>query len=158
MTCNTVFLVKKSYYNVCVGVQFYPWFKSYFPWFWCMVMYNNEYTRLPIENYKTVNPKSGCGHLIKGGGYLQGVLPTEVWQTGKNFGILDTGCGHLNACIRHFHISQNTLCLPPPKFCLNFLFNFPWVLQSSQKTFWGSSKVYYGGCANNKCNYYKLNR
>ena len=72
------------------------------------------YTRLPIENYKTVNPKSGCGHLIKGGGYLQGVLPTEVWQTGKNFGILDTGCGHLNACIRHFHISQNTLCLLPP--------------------------------------------
>ena len=41
--CNSVFLVKKSYYNVCVGVQFYPWFKSYFPWFWCMVMYNNEF-------------------------------------------------------------------------------------------------------------------
>ena len=71
------------------------------------------YTRLPIENYKTVNPKSGCGHLIKGGGCLQGVLSTELWQTGKNFGILDTGCGHLNACIHHLYISQNTFCLSP---------------------------------------------
>ena len=49
------------------------------------------FTRLPIENYKTVNPKSGGGHLIKRDGYLQGALPTELWQTGKKFGILDTG-------------------------------------------------------------------
>ena len=28
---------------VYVVAQFYPWFKFYFPWFWCMVMYDNEF-------------------------------------------------------------------------------------------------------------------
>jgi len=36
-----------------------------------------------MENYKTVNPKSGCGHLIKGGGYLQGVCPQSFDRMGK---------------------------------------------------------------------------
>ena len=27
---------------ICRQVQFYPWFKFYFPLFWGMVMYDNE--------------------------------------------------------------------------------------------------------------------
>ena len=30
-------------YNVYVVVQIYPWFKFYFPLFWGMVMYDNEF-------------------------------------------------------------------------------------------------------------------
>ena len=29
--------------GVSVVVQFYPWFKFYFPLFWCMVMNDNEF-------------------------------------------------------------------------------------------------------------------
>ena len=29
--------------DVSVVVQFYPWFKFYFPLFWGMVMYDNEF-------------------------------------------------------------------------------------------------------------------
>ena len=29
--------------SVYVVVQFYPWFKFYFPLFWGMVMYDNEF-------------------------------------------------------------------------------------------------------------------
>ena len=36
--------------------------------------------------------------------------------------------------IRHFHISQNAPHPPPPpKFCITFLFHFPWVLQPSHE-------------------------
>ena len=33
------------YLHTCiyVVVQFYPWFKLYFPLFWGMVMYDNEF-------------------------------------------------------------------------------------------------------------------
>ena len=44
---RNVFVVvyNKSLYQlrVCVVVQFYPWFKFYFPLFWCMIMYDNEF-------------------------------------------------------------------------------------------------------------------
>ena len=30
-------------YDICVVVQFYPWFKFYFPLFWGMVLYDNEF-------------------------------------------------------------------------------------------------------------------
>ena len=29
--------------NMYVAVQFYPWFKFYFPLFWVIVMYDNEF-------------------------------------------------------------------------------------------------------------------
>ena len=29
--------------NMYVVVQFYPWFKFYFPLFWVIVMYDNEF-------------------------------------------------------------------------------------------------------------------
>ena len=36
-------LVISNSYSVYVVVQFYPWFKFYFPLFWGMVMYENEF-------------------------------------------------------------------------------------------------------------------
>ena len=34
----------------CVSwVQFYPWFKFYFPLFWGMVMYDNEFETKEIK-------------------------------------------------------------------------------------------------------------
>ena len=35
--------------------------------------------------------------------------------------------------IHFFHIGQNAPCFPPPKFCKTIVFNFSWVLQSSQR-------------------------
>ena len=36
-------LSKQQLQDACVLVQFYPWFKLYFPLFWGMVMYDNEF-------------------------------------------------------------------------------------------------------------------
>ena len=33
--------------DVYVAVKFYPWFKSYFPLFWSIVMYDNEFRQEP---------------------------------------------------------------------------------------------------------------
>ena len=35
--------------NTDVVVQFYPWFKFYFPLFWGMVMYDNEFETKEIK-------------------------------------------------------------------------------------------------------------
>ena len=35
--------------HVFVVVQFYPWFKCYFPLFWGMVMYDNEFKTKEIK-------------------------------------------------------------------------------------------------------------
>ena len=35
------YIINKLY--IYVAVQFYPWFKFYFPLFWGMVMYDNEF-------------------------------------------------------------------------------------------------------------------
>ena len=59
---------------------------------------------------------------------------------------------------QHFSFAYllcNTPCLST-KFCITFVFNFSWVLKSSQEKLktmcilnvWGASKVYYGRCAN----------
>ena len=34
--------------NVYVVVKFYPWFKFYFPWFWGMVIYGNDFEKKKI--------------------------------------------------------------------------------------------------------------
>ena len=34
--------------NVYVVVTFYPWFKFYFPWFWGMVIYGNDFEKKKI--------------------------------------------------------------------------------------------------------------
>ena len=44
----------------------------------------------------------------------------------------------------HLHISHNTFCLPP-KFCISFVFNFYWVLQSSQEKLKTMPLQYFGG-------------
>ena len=59
--------------------------------------------------------------------------------------------------IRYSHISDNTTGLrpPPPKFCITFVFNFSWVLQSSheklktmlKQNLKRANEVYYGRCA-----------
>ena len=40
--CNLLFIIY-------VVVQFYPWFKFYFPMFWGMVMYDNEFKTKEIK-------------------------------------------------------------------------------------------------------------
>ena len=54
------------------------------------------------------------------------------------------------------------LCLPP-KFCITFVFNFPWVLRLSQEKnnednahakFWGANMAHYVRCANGKYLYF----
>ena len=37
--------------SVSVVVQFYPWFKFYFPLFWGMVMYDNEFKTWSCDNF-----------------------------------------------------------------------------------------------------------
>ena len=37
-------------YSVYVVVQFYPWFNFYFPLFWGMVMYDNEFKTMGNKN------------------------------------------------------------------------------------------------------------
>ena len=34
--------------NVYVVVKFYPWFKFYFPWFWGMAIYGNDFEKKKI--------------------------------------------------------------------------------------------------------------
>ena len=43
LTCNI-------YKSIDVVVQFYPWFKFYFPLFWGLVMYDNEFKTKGNEN------------------------------------------------------------------------------------------------------------
>ena len=41
--CMLAHAVQNMEEGVYVVVQFYPWFKFYFPLFWCMVMYDKEF-------------------------------------------------------------------------------------------------------------------
>jgi len=41
--CPNIFLLDSGLSNGYVAVQFYPWFKFYFPLFGGMVMYGNEF-------------------------------------------------------------------------------------------------------------------
>ena len=65
-------------YNVYVVVQFYPWFKFYFPLFWGMVMYVNEFetkenkiwTKDKVEP-QHIHGRPGVSNLGGKGGYLK---------------------------------------------------------------------------------------
>ena len=46
--------------NMYVVVQFYPWFKFYFPLFWVMVMYDNEFEPKKIK----LKPRIELNHNI----------------------------------------------------------------------------------------------
>ena len=47
---NDEFTRQRDECTVYVVVQFYPWFKFYFPLFWGMVMYNNEFKTMGNKN------------------------------------------------------------------------------------------------------------
>ena len=48
-TSNNLGLIRLTLYHVYVVVQFYPWFKFYFPLFLGMVMYDNEFETKEIK-------------------------------------------------------------------------------------------------------------
>ena len=54
--------MRSPFFNVCVVVQFYPWFKFYFPLFLGMVMYDNEFETK--ENNIRINENIEYTHTL----------------------------------------------------------------------------------------------